>query len=120
MTELDREYVEQHTASLAREWADTLGAVVLLKHVPTIISNGEKTYFNTRGNPGMATAGSGDVLAGIIGGLLARGVDALDATVAGAFWHSCAGDEYVSANSQENLTASGIIQYLPMVIRRND
>jgi hydroxyethylthiazole kinase-like uncharacterized protein yjeF len=97
---------------LAPEWASRLGCVMLLKNVPTIISNGTQSYWNTSGNAGLATAGSGDVLAGIIGAMLAQGVKPLEAAALGAFVHGKAGDLYATQYSQETLTASRIITAL--------
>lgn len=82
---------------------------ILLKGRPTIISNGEKSYFNVCGNPGMATAGSGDVLAGIITSLLAQGVSTLEAGALGAYLHSKLGDSYAERHNQISLSASDLI-----------
>lgn len=82
---------------------------ILLKGRPTIISNGEKSYFNIAGNPGMATAGSGDVLAGIIASLLAQGISTLEAGAIGAYIHSALGDSYAKRHNQVSLTASELI-----------
>lgn len=89
---------------------------ILLKGRPTIISNGEKSYFNIAGNPGMATAGSGDVLAGIIASLLAQGISALDAGAIGAYIHSALGDSFASRHNQISLTASDLINEMKNLI----
>ncbi len=113
ITELDRKWIEENSLEVAKQWAEELGAIILLKHVPTIITDGGKTYFNTGGNPGMATAGSGDVLSGIIGALLSRGIAPLEAASVAAFLHSAAGDKFAELNPLECLTASRLIEYLP-------
>lgn len=118
ITELDRKWIEENSYEVAKQWAEQLGAIILLKHVPTLITDGEKTYFNTGGNPGMATAGSGDVLSGIIGALLARGVEPLEAAATAAFLHSSAGDSYAASNPQDCLTASRLIEYLPKAFEK--
>jgi NAD(P)H-hydrate epimerase len=69
--------------------------------------------FNTTGNAGMATAGSGDVLTGIITGLLARGYKQREACMIGVYLHGLAGDIAASELGEESLIASDIIQYLP-------
>ena len=69
--------------------------------------------FNSTGNAGMATAGSGDVLSGIITGLLARGYKHADACMVGMYLHGLAGDMAAKDLGQESLTASDLINYLP-------
>jgi len=77
----------------ARSYARKLGVYIVLKGAWTaVISPDGRCYFNTTGNPGMATGGSGDVLSGLIVSLLAQGVDALDAVLAGTYLHGLAGD----------------------------
>jgi ADP-dependent NAD(P)H-hydrate dehydratase len=80
----------------AREIADRFNAVVILKSAETIICSAEtkgRTYLNKRGNSGLATAGSGDVLAGIIAGLAARGAHPLQAAVWSVSLHARAGEQ---------------------------
>lgn len=74
-------------------------------------------HYNTTGNPGMATAGSGDVLTGIILGLLARGNQPLQAAQLGTYLHGLAGDLAAEALGQESLIASDIIKYLPKAFK---
>lgn len=69
-------------------------------------------YFNSTGNPGMATGGTGDVLTGIITGLLAQGYTAAEAAITGVYLHGLAGDIAASYTSQESLIASDIVEYL--------
>ena len=92
-----------------RELARRLHAVALLKGAGTLIARPDgATWLNPTGNPGMATAGSGDVLTGVLGALLARGC-ALDlAACAGAFWHGLAGDQAAEAVGQPSLLAGQI------------
>jgi len=116
MTGLERAQIVVNAPWLARQWALQWGCVLLLKHVPTVITDGRRSYWNLRGNPGMATAGSGDVLAGMLGALLARGVEPLEAAALAAFLHSAAGDHYVRSSSMESLTASELIAALPAVL----
>jgi hydroxyethylthiazole kinase-like uncharacterized protein yjeF len=89
----------------------------LLKGKNTLITNGENHYLNPTGNHGMATAGSGDVLSGIIGGLVGQGIDnMLIAGAVGAYIHGMAGDLSAKDLSPYSLVASDIINYLPKVI----
>jgi ADP-dependent NAD(P)H-hydrate dehydratase / NAD(P)H-hydrate epimerase len=105
--------VPANAHTLAPEWAARLGCTLLLKNVPTIVSDGHMTYYNTSGNAGMATAGSGDVLSGILGALLAQhislNITALEATAIGAFLHGSAGDAFAARHGMASLTASGLI-----------
>ena len=73
--------------------------------------------FNSTGNAGMATAGSGDVLSGIITALLARGYEQPDACMVGMYIHGLAGDLAAKELGMESLTASDIIQYLPQAFK---
>ena len=87
--------------------------VVVLKGAHTCITSPEgKAWFNTTGNPGMATGGSGDVLTGIILGLLAQGYSTRDAALLGVYIHGLAGDLAVKESSVYSLTASSLIDNL--------
>ena len=88
--------------------------ILLLKGAHTSISNVDGTvFFNTTGNPGMATGGSGDVLTGIVTGLFRQGYDSLEAALLGAYLHGLAGNLYANENSEEGLIASDLIDFLP-------
>lgn len=90
-----------------------LNCVVILKgHHTFIATSGGKGYFNSTGNPGMATAGSGDVLTGILTGLLGQYNDAVPASVLGVYLHGLAGDIAASAQSEEAIIAGDIIENL--------
>ncbi len=98
---------------LQREQAQTLGIYIILKGAHTSIAcpNGY-CYFNSTGNPGMATGGSGDVLTGILTGLLAQGYSSFEASVLGVYLHGLAGDLAAEAIGQNALIAGDLIQYL--------
>jgi len=89
------------------------GTVVALKGAGTVVGDGEKIYINSTGNPGMATAGSGDVLTGVITALLGQGLGNLDATVRGVYIHGLAGDIAAKKLGQISLIATDIIEALP-------
>ena len=93
-----------------------LGVVILLKGHETIITDGTVTYKNTTGNPGMATGGSGDVLAGIITSLLGQGLQALDAAACGAWLHGAAGDICAEEIGQYGMLPSDILNVLPRLL----
>jgi len=100
--------------SKARQLAEKIQGYVILKgHYTAICMPDGHVAFNTTGNAGMATAGSGDVLTGIITGLLARGYKQREACMIGVYLHGLAGDIAASELGEESLIASDIIQYLP-------
>jgi hydroxyethylthiazole kinase-like uncharacterized protein yjeF len=95
--------------------AATLNAVVLLKGKVDIISDGARVKLNFTGNPGMTVGGTGDVLSGVVGGLLAQGVDAFEAAVAGAFVNGAAGD-FVASEIGNHMVASDLLDWIPLVL----
>lgn len=86
--------------------------LMILKGAHTIVVYGDKLYVNSSGNPGMATAGSGDVLTGVIAGLIAQGYDALTASVFGVYLHGKSGDIGAETIGYEGLIASHLIECL--------
>lgn len=102
--------------------ARDFNTVIVLKGHHTLVATPEgKAYFNSTGNAGMATGGSGDVLTGIICSLLAQGYNAGKAAILGVYLHGLAGDFAANALSQESMIASDIITYLPSVfLKLND
>lgn len=103
----------------ARDFAERTCAYVILKgHYSALCLPDGHVEFNPTGNSGMATAGAGDVLTGIITALLARGYRHADACRVGMFLHGMAGDLAAKAIGKESLIASDIIQYLPKAFQR--
>jgi NAD(P)H-hydrate epimerase len=88
-------------------------AVCVLKGAGTIVTNGNQIYVNETGNPGMATGGSGDVLTGVIAGLLGQGLTCLDASVLGGHVHGLAGDAAADEVGDISLIATDVIECLP-------
>ncbi len=88
--------------------------VLVLKGDKTIVNDYRKVYVNHRsGNPGMATAGSGDVLTGVIVSLIGQGFDVFDASQLGVYLHGLAGDIAAKKKGELSMIASDIIEYLP-------
>jgi hydroxyethylthiazole kinase-like uncharacterized protein yjeF len=101
-----------------QEFSHKTNTVVLLKGAHTAIATPEGTvYFNNTGNPGMATGGSGDVLTGLVTGLLAQGYTSRESACLGAWLHGLAGDLAADFKSQQALIASDIVDYLPAAFR---
>ncbi len=103
---------------LVREFARRHNVIVILKGAySTIASPDGNVYFNPTGNPGMATGGSGDVLTGILTGILAQGYDPLEAAIMGVYLHGRAGDVAMADKGTEGLIASDLVEYLPQAFR---
>jgi hydroxyethylthiazole kinase-like uncharacterized protein yjeF len=101
-----------------REFSSRYHAIVVLKGAYTGIASPDGRYwFNTTGNPGMATGGSGDVLTGLITGLLAQGLEPLDAALSGVYLHGLAGDLAAEDTGQEALIAGDMISHLGKAFR---
>ncbi|MCK5388044.1 MAG: NAD(P)H-hydrate dehydratase [Candidatus Izimaplasma sp.] len=90
---------------------------VVLKGTTTIIANKNSMYFSNYGNPGMATAGSGDVLSGIIGSLIGKGTKLIEACRLGVLIHSMAGELAFEELGEEAIIATDIIKYIPAVLK---
>jgi hydroxyethylthiazole kinase-like uncharacterized protein yjeF len=98
---------------LAKEKSKQYNIVIILKGHHTLITSPEgKCYFNSTGNAGMATAGSGDVLTGILTGVLAQGYSVLETAILSVYLHGLAGDYAVKKNSMESMISGDIIDHL--------
>ena len=98
---------------LQRQVAEKMGVIIVLKGANTAVALPDGTcHFNTTGNPGMATGGSGDVLTGVITGLLAQGYPAPEAAVFGVYLHGLAGDLAALEFGQEAMIANDVIEKL--------
>lgn len=102
----------------AKALSDRFGAVCLLKDHRTAVASpdSEKVYVNTSGNSGMSTGGSGDVLDGVIAGLIAQGLAPMDAACLGAYIHGLAGDAAAERLSEYSLIASDIVDAIPVIL----
>ena len=107
-----REPLPAERQEQAVQFAQRTGAVVVLKGAGTVVTDGEKIYINKTGNPGMATAGSGDVLTGAITALCGQGLSDFDAAVLGVYIHGLAGDIAAQKIGQVSLIATDIIEAL--------
>jgi NAD(P)H-hydrate epimerase len=108
------ESIEARIAEVQKT-ATELEAVILLKGQVDIVCDGEKVKLNFTGNPGMTVGGTGDVLSGIVGALLAQKADAFEAAVAGAFVNGAAGD-FVAGNIGYHLVATDLLDWIPRVL----
>lgn len=111
--------IEKKSLEYAMEFAKEYGVILVLKGHSSIVTNGDEYYINNTGNPGMATAGSGDVLTGIITSLLGQGYDAFIAAKFGVYFHGFAGDMAKEIYGEEGLLASDILPYIGKAMDRH-
>ncbi|MCM1467713.1 MAG: NAD(P)H-hydrate dehydratase, partial [Alistipes sp.] len=108
--------IKERLIAAAKEFSGTYQCVCVLKDARSIVSDGKNVYLNVSGNSGMSTAGSGDVLTGIIGGLLAGGMDPYSGAVLGTYIHGLAGDCAKESLGEYFMKADDIIDFIKNVI----
>lgn len=109
--------VARDPAGWARRYSAESGAVVCLKSTPMLTAApSEPLIANASGNPGMATAGAGDALSGVISGLLAQGMDPPEAAAVGCFVHGLAGDVAARRKGMRGMIASDIVDAIPAAL----
>ena len=109
--------LETNRINAAEEFANEYGVTLVLKGAPTVTSAPDgNTWINSTGNPGMATAGMGDVLTGIIAGLMAQNVSSETAAVLGVYLHGLAGDIAAETLGMHGLIAGDVLQAVPQAI----
>lgn len=116
LTGLDIAVIKNNPIDIARTYSREHNCVCVLKDARTIVSDGERVYINMSGNDGMATGGSGDVLSGIITGLMAQGLTTFEASALGVYIHGCAGDEAALSNGKYSMVAGDIIDNIKNVL----
>ena len=111
----DSKELRKNKASLI---AKRFGSVVVLKGHPTVVSEpGGRIYTNPTGNPGMATAGTGDVLTGMIAALLGQGFSLWDSSRFSVYLHGLAGDFAAKKMGEASLVAGDLLDFIPMAIK---
>lgn len=111
--------VQASRIELSKEFAKAHKVVLVLKGQRTVVADhAGNTYINKTGNPGMASAGSGDVLAGMIAAFLGQGLTAFEAAKYAVYLHGVAGDLAAKEKTQLSLIASDIIEEIPQAIKR--
>jgi NAD(P)H-hydrate epimerase len=109
--------VQSDRVGVAKELARRFSAIVVLKGCGTVVADHQGRYaVCPLGNPGMASAGTGDVLAGVIGAFVAQGLGLWEAAIAGVVAHACAGDLAAAEIGERGMIASDIIDQLPAVL----
>ena len=111
--------IEADRIGTAQQFAQEWGVTLLLKGAPTVTAcAGGGTWINSTGNPGMATAGMGDVLTGIIAGLMAQGLSGETAAVLGSYLHGLAGDIAAASLGMHGLIASDVLNAVPQAVQK--
>lgn len=113
----DTKAVQADRVAAVAELCRRSSATVVLKGKGTLVADGKRCYRNATGNPGMASGGSGDVLSGLLGSLLARGMQPFEAACLGVHLHGKAGDVARDARGEHGMVASDIVEALPEVLR---
>ena len=112
--------VQSERLETVRAFCTQHGVALALKGAGTIIGGADgRLFVNPTGNPGMAKGGSGDVLTGMVGAFLARGLDGLTALQAGCFLHGMAGDLACISRGEESLLAGDIVESIPAAMMRS-
>ena len=111
--------IEADRIGTAQQFAQEWGVTLLLKGAPTVTACADGgTWINSTGNPGMATAGMGDVLTGIIAGLMAQGLSGETAAVLGSYLHGLAGDIAAASLGMHGLIASDVLNAVPQAVQK--
>jgi ADP-dependent NAD(P)H-hydrate dehydratase len=110
--------VQAQRRELASAFAREHGVIVVLKGHRTVVTDGRRIFENTTGNPGMATAGSGDVLTGLIAALVGQGLDAFAAARLGVHVHGLAGDTAAASIGPVGMIASDLLPLLPAALAK--
>jgi NAD(P)H-hydrate epimerase len=116
---LSAQEVQRDRERIAKEFAATYRVVLVLKGHRSVVANVDGEMFvNETGNPGMASGGCGDVLTGMIAGLLGQGLSPFDAARLGVYLHGLAGDVAAGQRGQVGLIASDLLDTIPLAIRQ--
>jgi len=119
ITRLAVDKVNRDRIPVLQRTARRLNAIVVFKGAHTLIGCPDETvYINTSGNPGMATAGSGDALTGTIAAMFGMGLPIREATRTGVFIHGLSGDLAAKEKGEDGITAQDIVDYLPIALKR--
>ena len=112
-----KEEIKEARKDIALTFANEYNTVLVLKGQGTVVANPKGDFYvNDTGNPGMATGGTGDVLAGVIGGFIAQGMEPFEAAVLAVYFHGLAGDEAAKDKGFLSLTATDLLLKLPKVL----
>jgi len=117
LTGLSTGDIQADRKQAAREFAAGHGVTVALKGHQTVVTDGDRAYVNQTGNPGMASGGTGDVLTGMVAGLLAQGLEPFAATCLAVYLHGLAADLAVTEAGEQALVATDLLAHLGSAFR---
>ena len=118
LTGLAIDEIQKNRIAIATDFAEKYDICLVLKGSETVVAKGGvDPYINQTGNPGMATAGTGDVLSGVVGSLLGQGLDGFDAARVGVYLHGLAGDIAAEKLGEYSMTASDVMNNLPDTVK---
>ena len=118
ITGMEAGKVNEDKINVLQRTARELGAIIVLKGAHSLTGYPDETvYINPSGNPGMATAGSGDALTGAIAAMYGLGLPLQDGVRTGVFMHGLSGDLAAREKGEDGITAQDILDYLPQAVR---
>lgn len=120
LTGMSVEELQQDIVGTTMDTAEQTGCILVQKDARTVVSDGGECYINLSGNNGMATGGSGDVLAGMIGGLLVQGMEPFAAAKLGVFLHGLAGDVQALKKGYHSMMASDLLEGIADVLSNKE
>ncbi len=110
--------IQKNRKAIAQDFAEKYDVCLVLKGYETVVAEGGKeAYINKTGNPGLATAGTGDVLSGVVTSLMGQGLDCFDAARLGVYIHGLAGDLAKECNGEQGMVASDVMNKIPETIK---
>jgi hydroxyethylthiazole kinase-like uncharacterized protein yjeF len=119
LTGVPTEEIQKNRIAATSKFSSEYSLSLVLKGSPSLIGlNNGSVVINPTGNAGMATGGSGDVLTGVIAGLIAQGLSGSQASIAGTYIHGQAGDHFAESESQTTLIAGDLLRCLPETLKR--
>lgn len=110
--------IQENRIFYSKYTSNKYNIITLLKGNNTIVTDGDSVYINSTGNPGMATAGSGDLLTGMIISFICQGISPINSAMLGAYVHGLAGDMASLDNSEYGLISSDILEYIPKAMKK--
>lgn len=117
LTGLSIEIIQKERLNIAKAFAREHHVILVLKDARTLITDGDTVFLNQTGNNGMSTGGSGDVLTGIITGLLSQGMNPLTASALGVYIHGLAGDQAAKRKGVRGMLSTDLLETLPLVLK---
>jgi NAD(P)H-hydrate epimerase len=113
----DTRFIQTNRIEVARNFSEEFRVITILKGARTVVSSPEgRIFINPTGNPKMATGGMGDVLSGLLGGLISRGIDSLKASLLGVYLHGLAGD--ILGKKKESVLGKEVAGLIPKLLHR--